>query len=469
MVFLTCLLGIPSAWVVHAAPRPSDGTISFWVRDALLKDPRTAAADITVDTNDGMVTLVGSVPTLSARQCADREAKKIAGVRGVVNALFVTPSLRFDADITQDVRKRLITSASITSDGLRVTVHQGLVTLAGTVASWAERQEAGLLAGAVRGVTDVTNTLVVQYPNARPDAEIQRDVTATLARDAYLTGLPITASVQNGVVTLQGEVGTAYQQERAGDEARLIWNVVGVANDLKVVWWETMGTRQQSPAPTDDQLAAAVRDALAVDQRLASSDVTVHVQQGEVTLHGRVPSYYQKRLTEQTTQDVVGVAWVTNRLAVSTAQRDDADIESDVRQQLATDAFLAPGRLGVSSHNGIVTLTGNVNNVFEKLYATDVAARVKGMRNLVNNMTVSAEWDTDAAIARRIQDFLSTNAELQWVARQIHVAVNQGVVTLTGTVTFWSERQAAGEAAFETEGVRRVDNQLVVTSPENAR
>jgi osmotically-inducible protein OsmY len=439
------------------------------VREALLQDPRTEVADITVDTNDGIVTLVGSVPTVSAKQYADLEAKKITGVRGVVNALSVTPSLRFDADITQDVRKRLITSASITSDSLHVTVHQGQVTLAGTVASWAERQEAGLLAGAVRGVKDVTNQLVVQYPNARPDAEIQHDVMTTLARDVYLTGLPITASVQNGVVTLEGEVGTAYQQERAGEEARLIWNVVGVTNNLTVVWQESLGTRQQRPAPTDAQLTAAVRDALAADQRLASSEVTVDVQQGEVTLHGRVPSLYQKRTAAQTAQDVVGVAGVTNRLVVRTAPRDDADIENDVRQQLATDAFLDPERLGVRSHNGIVTLTGNVNNTFEKLYATDVTARVKGIRNIVNNITVTAAWDTDAAIARRIQDFLSSNAELQWVARQMHVAVNQGVVTLTGTVNFWSERRAAGEVAFETEGVRRVDNQLVVTSPENTR
>jgi osmotically-inducible protein OsmY len=89
------------------------------------------------------------------------------------------------------------------------------------------------------------------------------------------------------------------------------------------------------------------------------------------------------------------------------------------------------------------------------------------VRDIVNNITVSTAWDTDPAIARRINDFLATNAELQWVADQIHVAVNQGVVTLTGMVNFWSERRAAGEAALETEGVRRVDNQLAVARTEH--
>src|SRR5262249_56059299 len=130
-----------------------------------------------------IVTLVGDVPTWSAKRYAELETQTITGVRGVVNELFVTPSLRFDADIAQDVRKRLITSASIASDGLHVTVHQGNVQIEGTVASWAEKQEATLLAGAVRGVKAVTNKLMVQYPHARPDAELQRDLVATLARD----------------------------------------------------------------------------------------------------------------------------------------------------------------------------------------------------------------------------------------------------------------------------------------------
>ena len=243
----------------------------------------------------------------------------------MVNELFVTPSFRVDADITQDVRKRLITSASISSDALRVTVHQGVVTLEGMVASWAERQEAELLAGEVRGAKDVTNTLVVQYPNTRPDAEIQRDVATTLGRDVYLTGLPIAVTVQNGVVTLVGEVATVYQWERAGDAARLVWNVTGVIDDLLVTQRGSMGTRQKSPTPTDAQLTAAVYDTLAADQRLVPSEVTVHVQQGEVTLYGVVPSYYQKHIAEQAAHDVVGVARVTNGLAVCTAQRDDAE------------------------------------------------------------------------------------------------------------------------------------------------
>jgi osmotically-inducible protein OsmY len=469
IIVLAWILGLHNAWAIQADSQPDDTSMTFWVRQAVLQDSRIGLSDITVDTSDGIVILVGSVPSVSARQYADREAKKIAGVRGVVNELFVAPSFRIDADITQDVRQRLSTSASISSDALRVTVHQGTVTLEGTVASWAERQEAELLAGEVRGVRAVTNTLVVQYPHTRPDAAIQRDVATTLARDVYLTGLPIAATVQNGVVTLMGEVATVYQQERAGDAARLVWNVTGVNNDLLVTQRGSIGTRQKRPTPTDAQLTAAVYDTLAADQRLAPSEVTVHVQQGEVTLHGVIPSYYQKHIAEQVAHDVVGVARVINELAVRTAHRDDANIQADVQLQLNTDALLDPGSLGVRSHNGIVTLTGNVNSDFVKLHVTTATARLKGIRNILNNITVSSAWDTDAAIERRIKDFLASNAETQGVADQIRVTVNQAVVTLTGPVNFWSERAAAGEVAFKTAGIRRIDNQLVVLSTEAAQ
>jgi osmotically-inducible protein OsmY len=183
--------------------------MTFWVRQAVLHDPRIGPADITVDTSDGIVTLVGSVPNVSARQYADREAKKIAGVRGVVNELFVAPSFRVDTDIAQDVRQRLNTSAPISSDALRVTVHQGSVTLEGTVASWAERQEAGLLAGEVRGVRAVTKTQAVADQ--------------------------IRVTVNQAVVTLTGTVNFWSERATAGEVAFKTMGVRRIDNQLVVM------------------------------------------------------------------------------------------------------------------------------------------------------------------------------------------------------------------------------------------
>lgn len=122
-------------------------------------------------------------PDLTAKRYADLEAKKIKGVRGVINQLQVEPSPRFNADIAQDVRQRLIDSESIESYGLRANVQEGVMTLTGTVTSFAESQQAELLAGEIRGVNDVINHLTVDFPTVRSDDETQQNVAGTVRRD----------------------------------------------------------------------------------------------------------------------------------------------------------------------------------------------------------------------------------------------------------------------------------------------
>ena len=76
-----------------------------------------------------------------------------------------------------------------------------------------------VLAGEVRGVKGINNDLTVKYSSDRPDKEIANDVIATIARDVYLTDLPITATVKDGTVTLTGSVGNWFEKDRATDQA----------------------------------------------------------------------------------------------------------------------------------------------------------------------------------------------------------------------------------------------------------
>jgi len=156
-------------------------------------------------TENGIVALSGELDNLAAKNHADMEAKKIKGVLGVLNKLVVEPSWRSDTDIRHVVRRRILNSAVIESEGIRVSSVDGKVTLSGEVASWTERKEAGLLASEVRGVKEVQNRITIQWRKTeRSDQEIKNDVVATLERDVYLSGLPITVSVKDGVVTLTG-------------------------------------------------------------------------------------------------------------------------------------------------------------------------------------------------------------------------------------------------------------------------
>ena len=116
---------------VIAEERPSDNTITYWVKEALRDDPRIVASDIKVETNEGVVTLSGSSRSVTGKKYADMETKKIKGVMGVINKLDVKPEFRYDWDIAQDIRHRLVNSAFIRSHFLGVTVSNGRADLDG--------------------------------------------------------------------------------------------------------------------------------------------------------------------------------------------------------------------------------------------------------------------------------------------------------------------------------------------------
>lgn len=463
-VLTTMFVGALVPMSVGAAERPSDSAITSWVDRALAEDPRVVSSDIRVSANDGIVTLAGTVRNLAEKKYADLETKKIKGVRGVVNKLDIATSRRSDADMAQEIRRRIIISAVIKSDGLGVRVIDGNVVLSGTVASYSERQQAELLASEVRGVKSVTDNLVVSYSAKRSDADIRRDVEAELDRDIYLVGLPIAVSTTNGVVTLTGQVGNAYQKDRAFDDANWVGNVFAVKNDLKVVWWQNDGVREKTATPSDAELATSVRDELWQDLRIVDPwDISVKAEFGNVTLRGTVPTYYQKWMAGQAAKEVVGVGWVSNMINVKPEWRDDRAIRSDVDFAIHSDYALYGDEIGVRVNDGIVTLTGNVNYSYERSQAGKDVAAVLGVADLVNEIAVN--WQpkfNDAALRERITNRLDANGETWWVSNRITVAVTRGVATLTGDVDRWSQYNEAARIAYRTDGVRAVDNRLTV-------
>jgi osmotically-inducible protein OsmY len=119
--------------------------------------------------------------------------------------------------------------------------------------------------------------------------------------------------------------------------------------------------------------------------------------------------------------------------------------------------------IGVRVNDGVVTLTGNVNEKYERTHADQVASRVTGVLDVVNLIQVNPPPKyTDAALERRIKDRLRHDAETRWVADQIRVHVHDGEAVLEGTVNFWSERDEAAHVAFRTDGISSVNNNIRV-------
>ena len=138
----------------------------IWITSAtkmrLLTDSRTPALDINVETHAGVVTLFGIVPSQDAKSAAEADARKVSGVKRVVNELQVVASAKQaevkarDEDIEGEVKKAFEKSDL---NDISVEVKNGVVRLKGTVPSGSRRLDAAVLARSVKGVRAVKDDL----------------------------------------------------------------------------------------------------------------------------------------------------------------------------------------------------------------------------------------------------------------------------------------------------------------------
>ncbi len=153
---LLCCLATGNA--ASAAPeRLADGDITLAVETKLIVEPAVPSHRIDVSTDDGIVTLSGSVDTYTARLDAAEAAASVKGVRAVINEIVVKPIIRTDAQIRGDVISALAFDPLTEAFQIDVSVENGVVTLEGTVDSYAEKIVAEQVAQNVKGVIDVRN------------------------------------------------------------------------------------------------------------------------------------------------------------------------------------------------------------------------------------------------------------------------------------------------------------------------
>jgi osmotically-inducible protein OsmY len=214
---------------------------------------------------------------------------------------------------------------------------------------------------------------------------------------------------------------------------------------------------------TDIRVRGAVVRQLDWDPELDASAIGVTANDGVVTLTGFVDSYAEKLAAERVAKRIRGVRAVANDITVrQMVGRTDADIAHDAVVCLKNRPDLGE-TVQVAVHRGHLTLTGQVEWLLQKEAAERAVKHVRGLLGVFNHITVkprSAQRD----VRRRIVAALHHHADLD--ARQIGVAVHDGTVTLTGTVSTWLQRDAAEYAAGIAPGITRVENRIVVVPAE---
>ena len=141
----------------------------------------------------------------------------------------------------------------------------------------------------------------------------------------------------------------------------------------------------------------------------------------------------------------------------------DSDLKTAVLAELKWEPSVNAAHIGVTTHAGIVTLTGHAENYMQKLRAEKAASRVRGVNAIAAEIEVKLPFNikrSDEDIAEASVDRLGWNTETR--ADAIKVKVQKGWVTLTGTVGWHFEKQAAEKDVRALSGVIGVSNQIVV-------
>ena len=375
--------------------------------------------------------------------------------------MFIEPVARPDGPIVRDVKQLLESTLPVDRIRLRVTCSAGVVRLEGDVRSFAASVVAEGLAAEVLGVRRVENRLTVSHDSKRPDAELKTEATELLARDVYLSGLPVAVKVERGVLRIEGTVGSPFEKERAGERLLNVSAIRGVENHLTVNPTLSPGVRRQNSVLNDADLTHSVNAELHADPRIGLEDVTFRVADHEVTLRGTVSTQYQRDLAEIDVRNVVGVVLVNNELKVVPAPRPDADVRKDILHALASNAALHDQGVRATVENGVVTLEGQVYDWYDHADALQIARRTRGVRAVHDKLQVTLErHHTDDQLVKQIRSRLRMNYLTGNISDDVTITVKAGIVTLSGTVHSHAQRRFAANVAFHTDGVWQVNDNL---------
>jgi osmotically-inducible protein OsmY len=211
-----------------------------------------------------------------------------------------------DTQIHHDVLEELRWDSRVDETEVGVEVDKGVVTLTGTVTSWAKRMAAEEAARRVIGVLDLANDIKIKVPGGltRTDTEIAQAVRHALQWDVFVPDEKITSTVADGWVTLDGTVERWNERADAERAVRNLTGVKAVVNRITVT--------PMKPVTAD--VRKAIEQALERRAEREAKRIRVEVRDGIATLTGSVHSWAERKSVVAAARFTPGVRDVQDQL-----------------------------------------------------------------------------------------------------------------------------------------------------------
>jgi len=215
--------------------------------------------------------------------------------------------MKNNSELQTDVQNAIKWEPLLNAAEIGVTAKDGVVSLTGVVDSYVKKMEAENATKKVIGVKAVVEKIEVKFPNSwtKTNAEVANEVLIALKSNWSVPKDKVTVKVEDGWVTLEGELNWNYQKEAAKNAVSFLTGVKGVTNNIKIKSEIHDAIEQKD-----------VENALARSWPIKHSDIHVKVSGTKVTLTGTVHFLYQKEEAGRIAWKTPGILNLDNELTV---------------------------------------------------------------------------------------------------------------------------------------------------------
>ncbi len=218
------------------------------------------------------------------------------------------------------------------------------------------------------------------------DQRIKYDIEAAIEWDAAIVDDYIGIEVINGWVRLYGTVPTYRSKLAAEDNAWATRGVKGIDNEISVKYLLTASEDE------DLQLKQRIEAVLKWNTDLSTESVSIEVNQGQVTLKGFVPQYWQKLRIADLISGLENVQEISNGILIVLAQKNnDIKIAQAINSALLRSDLLPQEKFSITVRNGVVTLNGEIPTTFAKWRIKNIANNTNGVIDVLDQAEIAYE------------------------------------------------------------------------------